>query len=52
MSAPVREAILLRLHKVLQGENPEPQFEKLLAADRQAILEILKETAPDLTAGW
>ena len=52
MSVPVREAILSRLHKVLQGENPDPQFEKLSSADRKAILEILKETAPDLTAGW
>jgi hypothetical protein len=52
MPAMVREAILAKLHQVLLGENPDRTFESLSLPDRQAILEILKATAPDLTAGW
>jgi hypothetical protein len=48
----VRDAILSKLHQVLLGENPDPTFETLSLSNRQAILEILKATAPDLTAGW
>jgi hypothetical protein len=52
MPTMVREAILAKLHQVLRGENPDPTFETLSLSNRQAILEILKATAPDLTAGW
>jgi hypothetical protein len=52
MPTMVREAILAKLHQVLRGENPDPTFEALSLLNRKAILEILKATAPDLTAGW
>ena len=52
MPSMVRDAILSKLHKVLLGENPDPNFEKISLSDRQAVLEMLKDTAPDLTTGW
>jgi hypothetical protein len=48
----VRQKILDRLHAVLMGEDTHADFAGLAAEDRQAVLEILRETCPDLTAGW
>jgi hypothetical protein len=52
LPAPVRQKILDRLHSVLLGEDAHPDFASLPAEDRLAVLEILRETCPDLTAGW
>jgi len=46
------QTVMKRLHAVLTGEDTHPDFEKLKADDREAVLEILRDTAPDLTAGW
>lgn len=48
----VRQKILDRLHTVLLGEDPHADFAGIPAADRLAVLEILRETCPDLTKGW
>jgi len=41
-----------RLGEVLSGSDQSHEFAHLSAADRRAILEILKETKPDLAASW
>ena len=50
--AVMREHLLQRLHDILTGQDTDPQFAKLTATDRQAILEILRETKPNLPAYW
>jgi hypothetical protein len=46
MPAPVKDYVVGRLHDILGGKDQSPEFEHISAADRQAILEILKETKP------
>ena len=48
----MRDSILARLHAILTGADHDPQFAKIAAADRRAILEILRETKPNLPADW
>ena len=48
----MREHLLQRLHAILTGQDTDPQFAKLAATDRQAILEILRETKPNLPVYW
>jgi len=48
----MREHLLQRLHAILTGEDTDPQFAGLAANDRQAILEILRETKPNLPGYW
>ncbi len=52
MPAVMREHLLQRLHDILTSKDADPQFAKLAAADRQAILEILRETKPNLPEYW
>ena len=52
LPAPIREELLQRLHAILTGEDRDPQFAKLGAEDRRAILEILCATKPNLPAYW
>jgi len=48
----VRSYVWQRLRKIFTGQDDSKQFEHLSAADRQAILEILRETKTDLPADW
>jgi hypothetical protein len=48
----VRDYTLERLHAVLTGEDQSPDFKHLNAADRLAILEILRDTKADLPEAW
>jgi len=48
----VRETFFRRLHEILTGVDQKPEFARLSAADRQAILEILRDTLPDLPDYW
>ena len=48
----MRDSILTRLHGILTGMDQDPQFAKIAAADRQAILEIFRETKPNLPEVW
>ncbi len=48
----VRARTLSRMHAVLTGEDTSKQFAHLSATDRRAILEILRETLPDLPPEW
>jgi hypothetical protein len=50
--AVMREHLLQRLHDILTGQDTDPAFAKIAANDRQAILEILRETKPNLPAYW
>ena len=47
-----RDYILRRLWQVLSGEDQSGKFAQLQAADRQAIIEILRDTKPDLPEYW
>ena len=48
----MREHLLQRLYAILTGQDEDTQFVALPAADRQAILEILRETKANLPAYW
>jgi hypothetical protein len=48
MPAAAKSAVYARLWEVLSGREPSERYSGLSAADRQAILEILRETKPDL----
>ena len=50
MPAAAKAAVYARLWEVLSGEERRPVYRKLTTADRQAILEILRDTKPDLPA--
>ena len=50
--AMMREHLLQRLYDILTGGDLDPQFSKLGADDRQAILEILRETKPQVPDYW
>ncbi len=44
---PAKAAVYARLVTVLSGREPSPKYRSLSAADRQAVLEILRETKRD-----
>lgn len=48
----VRDPILLKLFDVLTGKVTSKEFEHLTATDRLAILEILRDTKPNLPEYW
>ena len=45
---PARLAIYWRMWQVLSGADPAPKYARLSQADRQAMIEILRETKKDL----
>ena len=49
---PARSYVFRRLLEVLSGRDTSPEFAKLSAADRRAILEILLATKKGLPADW
>ncbi len=48
MPDPARETVYRKLYDVLSGKDTSDRFARLSSADRQAILEILRDTKPDL----
>jgi hypothetical protein len=48
----VKDYVLRRTHEVLTGKDTGADFAHLSAADRKAILEILRETRPNLPKYW
>jgi len=52
LPAPAKEYVYHRLFEVLTGRERGPEFAKLSAEDRQAILEILLATKPGLPEEW
>jgi len=49
---PAKGYIYHRLLQILSGQDQSPDFARLASADRQAILEILLATKPDLPPEW
>jgi hypothetical protein len=47
---PVRERVYRRLYEVLTSRDQSEKFKRLSTGDRQAVLEILRETKPGLPA--
>jgi hypothetical protein len=52
LPGPVTEYVYRRLYDVLTGKDTTPAFAHLAAADRAALLEILRETKPGLPEYW
>ncbi len=48
----VRERVYRRIFDVLTGKDRDKQFARLTADDRQAILEIVRDTKPNIPAYW
>jgi hypothetical protein len=48
----VRERVYQRLYDVLTGKDKTPAFASISAADRQAVLEIVRATKPKLPGYW
>ena len=48
LPAKAKEMIYARMWRILSGEEPAPQYEQLTADRRQAVIEILVDTKPDL----
>ncbi len=52
LPARAKTMVYNRLWTVLSGKADDPAYAKLSAADRQAIIEILRDTKPDLPAAF
>lgn len=52
LPAEVKDFVLRRMWDVLHGRDSSGKFAHLSAADRRAILEILRDTLPDLPEYW
>jgi hypothetical protein len=52
LPAEVHEYVLRRMWEVLSGADQTEKFAHLSSADRTAILEILRDTLPDLPDDW
>jgi hypothetical protein len=48
----VKKYVSRRMDEILSRKDRSPEFASLSAADRQAIVEILKETKPSLAGSW
>jgi hypothetical protein len=48
----VREKIYRRVYDVLTGKDTSPRFARLSAEDRRNVLEIVRDTKPNLPAYW
>jgi hypothetical protein len=52
LPGPVKDYVLRRVWEVLTGKDTGADFAQLSTADRRAILEILRDTKPNLPAYW
>ena len=52
MAPVMKEELLRRLFAILTGTETHPDFAGIVATDRRAILEILRETLPSLPDYW
>ena len=52
MPALVRERVYQRLYDILTGKDQGPAYARLTSDDRRAILEIVRDTKPNLPAYW
>jgi hypothetical protein len=47
-----RQAVYDRLREILTGADTSPRYARLSEADRRAVVEILRDTLPDLPSGF
>lgn len=52
MPGVVKDYVYRRLYEILSGQDRSSEFASLASADRQAILEILRDTKPELPDYW
>ncbi len=52
LSLMMKRAVYARLHEILTAEQPVQGFEYLGEEERRRIVEILRQTKPDLPAAW
>jgi hypothetical protein len=52
MAEPIRAVVLQKLYDILTGKVKEEQFANLTTAERETVLEILRETKPNLPDYW
>ncbi|MDB6030246.1 MAG: hypothetical protein JWM16_584, partial [Verrucomicrobiales bacterium] len=52
LPAQLKENIYQRLWNILNGKDSDPEFQKIPAETRRAILEILVDTKKNLPAYW
>ena len=52
LPGPAKERIYRRLWEVLSGQDQSKAYASLTAADRKAVLEILRDTKPGLPDYW
>jgi hypothetical protein len=50
LPARIREQVYARMWRILSGQDTAPRYARLSATDRQAVVEILRETKDDLPA--
>jgi hypothetical protein len=48
----VRERVYQRLHDILTGKDQSPAYARLTSDDRRNVLDILRDTKPNLPAYW
>ena len=48
----VKQMVYQRLYDVLSGKDTSPEFQRLTSTDRQAILEIVRDTKKNLPKYW
>ena len=48
----MREAVYARLYEILSGKDQSADFAYLSAADRRALLEIVRDTKSNLPSYW
>ena len=51
LSPAVKEAVYARMIDILSGNDARPRYARISAADRRAVLEILRETKPGFPGG-
>jgi hypothetical protein len=50
LPAPVKGAVYHRMLEILSGNDTRPAYKQIAAADRRAVIEILRDTKPDFPA--
>ncbi len=52
MHPPMKSVVMERLLAILNNSDRDPQFARLTTEDRSTLLEILRDTLPDLPESW
>jgi len=52
LPAEAKAAVYSRLWTILSGKETDTRYQRLAASERRAIIEILRDTKPDLPAAF